>query len=91
MHTDDAVFDLAAIAVVLSLHAHGVVAALGRARLINASNRFGMRMLLGNNCMTTIAKLLFIPLNRFKKPLERPRFSIETQRHGFDAFSMLVG
>lgn len=90
MHTHDAVLDFAAIAVVLSLNSHRLVAALGRTGLINATDRIGMSMLLGDNGLTSIAKFFFIPLNRFEKPLERAWFRVESKGDCFNAFSMLV-
>lgn len=90
MHTHGAVLDLAAIAVVLSLDSHRMVAALGRTGLINGTNRIGMSMLFGDNSLTSIAKFFFIPPNRFKKPLERAWLRIELKRDCFDAFSMHV-
>ena len=90
MHTHGAVLDFAAIAVVLSLDSHRMVAALGRTGLINGTNRIGMSMLFGDNGLTSIAKFFFIPPNRFEKSLERAWLRIELQRDCFDAFSMHV-
>jgi len=90
MHTDDAVLDFAAIAVVLSLGSHRVVTTLGRTGLINATDRVGMSMFFGDDGLTSIAKFFFVPLNRFEKSLQRAWFRIEPQRDCFDAFTMLV-
>ena len=90
MHTHDAVLDFAAIAVVLSLDSHRVVAALRRTRFINAADRRGVSMLFGDKDLTSIAKFFSIPLNRLQKPLQGAWLRIEPQRHGLDTFSMHV-
>ncbi len=57
----DTVFDLAPVSVVLPLDSRSVVAALGRARLVNASNRSGIGMFGGDDRLATITKFLFVP------------------------------
>lgn len=87
MDCNSTVFDLAAIAIVLSLRSNSMIAALGGAGLIDASNRVGMSMLLSDNRLTAVTQLFFVPLDRFEKTLQRPRFGIESQRNRLDTFS----
>lgn len=68
----DAVLDLAAVAVVLPLHAGRVPAAFGRSRLIDHAQRLGVRMLGGHQLLAAIAEPLFVPADRFEKTLQRP-------------------
>lgn len=68
-HGVDAVLDFAAVAVVLTLHAGRVPAAFGRSRLIDHAQRFGVRMLGGHQLLAAVAEQLFVPAERFEKPL----------------------
>lgn len=69
MHTHRAILDLAAIAIVLACCTNGVLAAFVSPRLINQANRIRMSVVAGNDLLATIAKLFFIPLDRFQKAL----------------------
>jgi hypothetical protein len=69
MNTHHTVVDFAAIAVVLPAHAHRMLAALGRARLVDATDRLGMSVLLGDDLLAAVVEFLFIPLDRFEKAL----------------------
>lgn len=69
MNPHHAVVDLPPIAVVLPTDAHGLFAALGRARFIHAANRVGVRMVGGDDLLAPVSKFFFIPLDRFEKAL----------------------
>jgi len=66
---DDAVLDLAAVAVVLSLDADGVRTALGDAGLVDAADRIGFGVFVGHNFLAPIAHPLLVPLDAFQKTL----------------------
>jgi len=55
MHSHHAVVDLPTIAVVLPTDADGLFAALGRPRLVDATNRLGMGMLDGHDLLAAIS------------------------------------
>ena len=59
----DAVFDLSAIAVVLSLNATGMISALGRACFIDGANGLRMSMLGRNQLLASIPQHGMIPNN----------------------------
>jgi len=63
------VVDLPAIAVPLAGNSHGRLAAFGRARLVHATDRFGVGVHLGNDLLASVSQFLFIPLDRFQKAL----------------------
>ncbi len=67
----DAVLDLAAVAVVLTFDACGVLAALGRSGLINAADRVGVGMLGGDDSLATSKQPPFIPNDGFQESLQR--------------------
>ena len=69
MNAHHAVVDLAAVAVVLPARAHRLLAALGRARLVDAADGLGMGLLLGDDLLAAVAEFFFIPLDRFEKAL----------------------
>lgn len=71
MDSHDAVFDLATIAVVLATGADSLLSALGGAGLVNAADSFLVGMVSGDNLLATVTELLFIPLDRFEKTLQR--------------------
>jgi hypothetical protein len=68
----DAVLDLAAVAIVLTLHAGRVPTAFGRSRLIDHPQCLGVRMLGGHQLLAPVAEPLFVPADRFEKSLQRP-------------------
>jgi hypothetical protein len=90
MNAHHAVVDLAAVAVVLATDSHGVLAALGRPRLVHAADRFGVRMLFGDDLLAAISELLFIPFDRFEQALQRPRRRFETQGDGLRRLAVQV-
>lgn len=90
MNADHAVVHLAAIAVPLAPHAHGLPAALGRARFVDAANRLRMSVLLGHDRLTAVTQLLFIPLDRFEEPLQRPRRPAGLQGDRLGRFAMQI-
>lgn len=63
------VVDLAQVAVPLAGGAHRLVATLARAGLVNATDRFGMRMVFGHDLLASISQLCFIPFDRFEESL----------------------
>ena len=79
MDSHHTVVDLSPVAVVLTSGAHRLDAALGGAGLIHATNGLGVGMVLGDNLLTAISELLFIPFDRFEKALQRPRRRLKTQ------------
>jgi len=69
----DAILNLPPIAVVLSLDAGRMPAALGDARLVDAADRLGAGVLVGDHLLAAISQLAFIPNDGFQKPLQRSR------------------
>jgi hypothetical protein len=69
MHADDAVIDLAATAQPLATDANGLIAALGRARFVDAADCEGMPMRLRHDALALVAHAVFIPLDRFQQTL----------------------
>jgi len=69
MHTHDAVVDLAATTEPLSCGTGGMRAALRRSRFVNAADGFLMSMLAGDQSLTPVPHLEFIPLDRFHESL----------------------
>ncbi len=86
----DAVLDLAAVAVVLPLHAGRVPAAFGRSRLIDHPQRFGVRMLGGYQLLAAIAEPLFVPPDRLEKSLQGAGRHPLSQRHRLDILALHV-
>nr|WP_143393421.1 hypothetical protein [Fimbriiglobus ruber] len=83
MNPDHSVLDLATTSQPLSRYADGVMTALGGSRFINAANRFGMRMFVGDELLAAVAKSGAVPPDRFEQTLKRSRFRTEFQGHGF--------
>lgn len=69
MDADHAVFNLAATAQPLPRDADGVGAALGRPRLVHATDGLGVRVLSGDQALAIIAQLRLVPLDGFQKTL----------------------
>lgn len=86
----DAVLDLAAVAVVLTLHAGRVRAAFGRSRLIDQAQRLGVRMLGGHQLLAAVAEPLFVPADGFEKSLERADGHALSQRKRLDILALHV-
>lgn len=63
MNPHNTVVDLPPVAVPLAGNAHGRLAALGRARLVHATDGLGVGMLLGDDLLAPISEFLFIPLD----------------------------
>jgi hypothetical protein len=69
MHANDTVVYFAATAKPLPRGADGLVAALGRSRLIDAADRLGVGVIAGNQLLALVADGAFIPLDRFQQTL----------------------
>jgi hypothetical protein len=69
MNAHHTIVDLPAATIPLATRGHRVVAALVRARLVHATDRLGVGMVLGHNLLASISELLFIPLDRLEKAL----------------------
>jgi hypothetical protein len=76
----DAVLDLAAVAVVLTLHTGGLPTAFGCSRLINHAQRLRVCMLGCHQLLAAVAEPLFVPPDRFEKSLERAGRNPQSQR-----------
>jgi hypothetical protein len=63
MHADDTVVDLAATPQPLPSSTHGMLAALGRSRLVNAADRFRVRVLAGHEPLALVAHSDLVPLD----------------------------
>lgn len=69
MNAHNTVVHLPTVAIVLTTGAHRFLAALGRAGLIHATDRLGVRMVLDHDLLASISQLFLIPLDRFEKAL----------------------
>ena len=87
----DAVFDFAAVAVVLTLDAACVVATLGRAGFVDGADRLGVSMLGGHEILTSIANSSLVPSNRFEQSLQGSWSDALVQSHCFDVLSLHIG
>ena len=63
MNAHNTVVDFATVAIPLATSTHRLRAALGCAGLVHATDCFRVGMLLGDDLLATITKLLFIPLD----------------------------
>jgi hypothetical protein len=63
MHTDDAVIDLAATTQPLPGGAHGLIAAFGRPRFIDAADGLGMLVVASHHLLALVANGLLVPLD----------------------------
>lgn len=86
----DAVFDLAAVAVVLPFHARRVAAALGRAGLVDHTDRLGVGVLAGDKLLAAIAEQFLIPGDGFEKPLQSPHRDALREGHRLDILPLHV-
>jgi hypothetical protein len=91
MHADDAIVDLAAVAVVLPRRTDGLAPALGRAGLVHAPQGLGMRMVPSHDLLAAVAQSLFIPLDQFQEALQRAGRLAELQGDGLGRFAMQAG
>lgn len=69
MDADDAVVHLAAAAEPLPSGPDRLIAALGRPRFIDAADRLGVGVFLGDQLLAPVANAAFIPLDRFQETL----------------------
>jgi hypothetical protein len=69
MYSDHTVVNLPTVSVPLPTDAHRISAAFGRARLVHATEGFGMGMVFRDDLLAPVSELLFIPLDRFEKAL----------------------
>ncbi len=90
MNRHHTVVDLTPVAVPLATDPHGLVAALGRARLVDATDRVGVGVLCGHDLLAPVSELLFIPLNQFQKALQRPRRCLKLQGNRFGVLAMQI-
>lgn len=91
MNRHHTVVDLAPVAVPLPTDSHRLFAALGRTRLVHATDGLRVGMVCGDNLLAAISELLFIPLDRFEKALQRPRRPLESQGDRLGRFAVQVG
>jgi len=91
MNRHHAVIHLASVAVPLARSPHGLAAALARARLVHTTDRFGVGMLLRHDLLTAVSQLLFIPLDRFEKALQRPRRRPRPQGDRLGCLAVQIG
>jgi len=77
MDPDDAVVDLPTVSVPLPTGTHRLLATLGRTGLVHATDGFEVVMVFGHDLLASVSELLFIPLDRFEKTLQRPRRGFE--------------
>ncbi len=90
MDAHHTIVDFATAAVVLPTDTHGMPAALGRARLVDAADRFRVRMIFDDDLLTAISEFFFIPLDRFEKTLQGPRCGLELQCDGFGRLAVQI-
>ena len=91
MNPHNTVVDLPPVAIPLAGNSHGRFAALGRARLVHATDGLGVGMILGDDLLAAISKFLFIPLDRFEKALQRPRRGLELQADRLGRLAVQIG
>lgn len=91
MDRDHAVLHFAATAQPLPRYAHGLIAALGRSRFIQATNRLGVEVVADDESLALVANARFIPLDRFEQPLERSRRRAELQGDGLHGLTTQIG
>jgi hypothetical protein len=82
MHSHHAVVNLSAIPIPLPTGAHRLFAALGRTRLVHATDGFWVGMVFRHDLLAPVSELLFIPLDRFEKALQCSRRVAELQGNG---------
>lgn len=87
----DAVFDFAAVAVVLPLDAASVATTLGRAGFVDGTDRLGVSVLGSDDLLTPIANGCFVPGDGFQQTLQGSRPYVLVQGHCFDVFSLHIG
>jgi len=90
MHSHHAVVDLPTVSVPLPTGTHSLIATLGRAGLVHAADGLNVSMLFRDELLASVSELLFIPLDRFKKALQRPRRGLELQSDGLGRLPMQI-
>ena len=90
MNNHNTVVDLPSVSIPLAGNSHGRFATLGRARFVHATDGLGVGMILSDDLLTTISEFLFIPLDRFEKPLQSPWRGLELQGDGLGRFAVQV-
>ena len=63
MNAHNTVVDLSSIAIPLATGTHRLVAALGRAGLVHATDGIGVGMVFGDDLLAAVSELLFTPLD----------------------------
>jgi hypothetical protein len=71
MHSHHTVIDLAAVAIVLPTRAHRFAATLTDTGFVHAPDGLSMRVLARHKLLAALSQFIFIPLDRFQKPLQR--------------------
>ena len=69
MDAHNTIVDLPTVAIPLATGAHRLIAALGRAGLVNATDGIGVGMVFGDDLLAAVSEFLFIPLDQFEKTL----------------------
>ena len=88
MNANHTIIDLPTVPVPLAADAHCIFPALGNARLVHATDGLGVGMLFRDDLLAAVSKCLFIPLDRFEKTLQRPRYGLELQGNSFGRFAV---
>jgi len=91
MHPNNTVFDLAAIAVVLSGDADSIVTSLGGPGLIHTTDGLGMGVLGRHDLLAPVPQFLFVPLDRFEETLQRPRLRLRLYRDPLGGLAVQIG
>jgi len=87
-HDVDAVLDLAAVAVVLSLDACRVPSAFDSPGFVDAADGLRIGLLGGDKFLAAVAQTFFVPLDRFEESLERSRRYVLIQGNRFDVLPL---
>ncbi len=90
MNSHNTVVNLPTVTVPLPTDTHRLLAALGRARFVQATDCLGVTMVLGHDLLASISQLLLVPLDGFEKPLQRPRRRVELQRNRLGRFAVQI-
>jgi hypothetical protein len=90
VNPDHPVLHFAATSQPLSRRADGVMAALGGSRFINAANRLGVGVIVGDDSLAAVAKTGLVPMDRFQQTLKRSRLRVKSQGNGFDGLSSQI-
>jgi hypothetical protein len=91
MNRHHAVVHLATVAVPLPRGPHRMLPALGRARFIHATDGLRMSVLSTHDPLDAVSRLLFIPFDRFEKPLQRPRCGPRLQGDRLRRLAVQIG